>query len=235
VCLLWAITATGQNNRRTVWNLPTYDKKPLHFGFVLGMNTLYFSMLHADNFLLNTTMNEERESVYGVETSQSMGFQMGGLSNFRLNETFDVRALFILSFSQRNLDYLIRHEKLSGEVDWYTQSIQIESIYTQFPVLLKMKAKRIGNYRPYLIGGINPYLDLAGKGKKKTPNIEIGKLDLFYEAGFGVDFYLYYFKFSTEFKYSFGTNNLLRTDETQYTQSIGKLYSHMFSVSLNFE
>ncbi|MEN9444664.1 MAG: hypothetical protein RIS47_1554, partial [Bacteroidota bacterium] len=78
-------------------------------------------------------------------------------------------------------------------------------------------------------------LDLAGKGKKKTPNIEIGKLDLFYEAGFGVDFYLYYFKFSTEFKYSFGTNNLLRTDETQYTQSIGKLYSHMFSVSLNFE
>ena len=73
-------------------------------------------------------------------------------------------------------------------------------------------------------------------------------LDFYYELGAGMDFYLVHFKFAIEFKYSVGLNNMLRTSMTKhgevivpppedaiFTDSIDKLLSRMFLVTLHFE
>ncbi|MCK5169493.1 MAG: PorT family protein, partial [Bacteroidales bacterium] len=102
------------------------------------------------------------------------------------------------------------------------------------------KATRINNTRPYLIGGINVRNDMA-RNKEFTEKIyiKLKSFDIYYEIGVGVDFYLAYFKFSTEIKYSVGMLNVVSSDPhdgyPQYANSIDKLNSRMFMVSLHFE
>lgn len=226
----------AQIGRSKVWNLPTYDKKPLHFGFTLGLSNLSFSMRHAEDFLQrNNSGDYVHSQVYAIESVPSPGFHLGGLANLRLNEYFDFRTLFILSFGQRDLNYTIRQIKKDGTEEWITESVKIESINTQLPLLIKLKAERINNYRPFLIAGINPYLDLAAGSKDEDPFVHLKSFDILYEAGVGIDFYLQYFKFATELKYSFGINNMLQQDGSIYSQSVDGLYTHMFTLSFNFE
>jgi hypothetical protein len=84
-------------------------------------------------------------------------------------------------------------------------------------------------------------LDLASKRKTQTstdPNEQIVKLkrdDFGYEVGAGAEFYLQYFKFAIEAKLSMGTKNLLIKDNTVYSNSIDKLNSKVFLISLTFE
>ena len=43
-----------------------------------------------------------------------------------------------------------------------------------------------------------------------------------YEVGFGIDFYLEYFKFAPEFKATFGLVDMLVNDDSIYSSSIQK-------------
>lgn len=238
ILFLLSITTVEQvYAQKVVRNLPNYDKKKIHFGFTLGGNSLKFSMRHAENFLSEPTDPETKSQVLAVESSSIPGFQLGGLANFRLNNYFDARALFVLAFGQRNLTYTVRKTKKDIK-EIIQKEAQVESIYAQLPLLIKLKSERIGNYRPYFIMGVNPHLDLAS-GSSDDRNdkayIHLNKFDLFYEAGVGIDFYLYYFKFATELKYSFGIMDMLRDDPSVYTRNLGQLYSHMFTLSFNFE
>jgi hypothetical protein len=65
--------------------------------------------------------------------------------------------------------------------------------------------------------------------------MKIVKSDFLYEAGFGMDFYLNYFKLSPEIKYAFGMRNLLVNDNTIFSNSIESLRSRMIYLSLTFE
>ncbi len=55
------------------------------------------------------------------------------------------------------------------------------------------------------------------------------------EIGFGMDFYLEYFKFSPQIKLSKGILNLISADETVYTKSIQQLNSKGWMLSFTFE
>jgi hypothetical protein len=116
--------------------------------------------------------------------------------------------------------------------------MKLASTFVEFPLLLKYKAKRINNYRPYVIAGINYKLDLASKKKIKEeemPKIRLKQGDFAYEIGFGIDFYTTYFKFSPEIKFAVGTLNVMVPDNTQYTSSIKYLKSNIFMLSFHFE
>ena len=56
-----------------------------------------------------------------------------------------------------------------------------------------------------------------------------------YEVGFGIDFYLEYFKFSPELKATFGLVDMLVNDESIYSSSIKKMLTRGFTVTLTFE
>ena len=63
--------------------------------------------------------------------------------------------------------------------------------------------------------------------------------DVYLEIGFGVDFYLQYFKFSPELKLSVGMRNMLVDDPAegfpQYVNSINRLSSYVVMLCFHFE
>jgi hypothetical protein len=65
--------------------------------------------------------------------------------------------------------------------------------------------------------------------------VKLKKNDLMGEIGFGIDYYLEYFKFSPQIKLSYGILNLLSRDETVYTKSINHLSTNGWMLSFTFE
>lgn len=212
--------------RKKVLNTPKYDLDPLHFGFTVGFNSMDFN-------IYNSKLINSFDSVYAVNNIRQAGFNLGIVSNLRLAPFLDLRFLPGIMFGQRDMEYLIR-----GSDGFRKRVMKIESTFLEFPLTLKYKAKRINNYRPYLIAGANYRLDLAARKKIKEeekPMILLERDDLYYELGFGVDYYLPFFKFSTEIKYCVGLANIIKDDGTEYTRSIEKMVSNLVVISFHFE
>ena len=86
--------------------------------------------------------------------------------------------------------------------------------------------------------GVKYSLDIASQDKIDDEGQEIVKLkrnDLMGEIGFGIDYYLEYFKFSPQIKLSYGILNLLSEDETIYTKPINRLSTSGWMISFTFE
>lgn len=222
-----------------VLNNPNYDRKWIHFGFTVGINTMDFGMNLTDDFLHGDgDGGNEYSTVYGIENQRNLGFHLGPVVNFRLGEYFDFRPLINLSFGQRNLQYKVAQDTLYGEAPFKNHIMQIESIFLEIPLHIKYKAKRHNNYRPYVVGGVNTKYDFAARKKIKDeekPKIRLRPFDVYWELGFGIDFYLPYFKFSTEIKFAMGTLNMINYDQTEYTTAIDRLNSKMVLLSFHFE
>lgn len=226
--MLVTVSGYAQQSARPK-NLLKYDSKPLHFGFTLGINSMDFTIHHSNNFL---SLND---SIDKIENSRQLGFNISIVSSLRLSEYLDLRFLPGLSFGQRDLSYSYW---LAGQNRFETKTMKIESTFLVFPLILKYKAKRINNYRPYVIGGSSFVLDLASQKSVKEedkPKIRLDPFDVYYEFGFGIDYYLTYFKFSTEIKFTVGLLDILRRDDTKYTTSIDRMNSKILIISFHFE
>lgn len=224
-------TAVSQSK---VQNLRYYDKKPLHFGFTIGLNTSDFYIRNSDVFFDTTVIKK----IYNIENKQQPGFHLGPISSFRLGKYFDLRFLLNLSFTQRDLYYKVLKENSDGKKYMDTHIMQLSSTFLEFPLLLKYKSKRINNYRVYVIGGVKPSMDLAAKKKipeEEMPMIRLSQPDIYAEFGAGLDLYLPYFKLSPELKMGVGFNNILVKDNTEYTGAMKYLKSKIFMLSFHFE
>jgi len=232
IFLLGSISIYAQ--RSLPKNLPNYDRKRVHFGFTIGVNSMDFNIQKADYFLDNAANN----NIYAIENQPKLGFHIGPISNLRLNEYLDLRFLINLSFGQRDLTYWVAQDTTTANIQLSAHTMKIASTFIEFPLLLKYKAKRLNNFSPYLVTGFNPKLDMAARKKinpEEMPKIKLSNIDVYYELGFGLDFYLTYFKLSTELKYSQGMMDILVRDDTEYTSTIKKMNSRMIMFSLHFE
>ena len=139
-----------------------------------------------------------------------------------------------LIFGERHLDY-----GFIDSLDNYSNEIKkIESTLLDFPVYIKYKSERYNNFRTYLLSGVKYSMDIASQDEIDDEGQKIVKLkknDIMGEIGFGVDFYLEYFKFSPQIKISYGILNLLSKDKTLYTKSINKLTTNGWMLSFTFE
>ena len=215
-------------------NLKYYDHKKFHFGFTVGLNTSDFYIRNSDTFFDTSVIKQ----VYSIENIQQPGFHLGPISNLRLGKFFDLRLLLNLTFTQRDLHYTILKENQAGESYFESHIMKLSSTFLEFPLLLKYKSKRINNYRFYIIGGVNPRLDLAAKKKipeELMPMIRLEQPDIYGEFGAGIDIYLPYFKFSPEIKMGVGLNNMAVSDNTEYTGAMKYLKSKVFLISFHFE
>lgn len=209
-------------------NLPTYYKERLHFGFTLGVNRANFIIHPAPHF-------ERFDTLKSVESVPKYGFNLGIVSELMLHQYITLRFIPSLSFAERNLQY-----DFQG-FDTIVRKKSIESTFLNFPLNVKLRSKRVENFGAYILAGGSYSLDLASKRKAVTstdPNEQIVKLkrdDFGYEVGVGAEFYLEYFKFAIEGKLSIGTRNLLIKDNTVYSNSIDKLNSKVFLISITFE
>lgn len=222
-----AIPTLAQRHR-IVKNLPNYDQKTWHFGFTVGGNNMGFRIDKCDDFF-------DRGDIYGIEAEKKTGFHIGPIANYRLGKYFDLRGMFYLSFNQRDLIYYYKED---GSNEMLSHRMMINSTMLEFPVCIKYKAERYGNVAPYLVAGACYKYDLgANKAVKASelPKIKLMKHDPCAEWGGGLDFYLQYFKLSVELKYSLGWKNMVKYDDTMYTNCINKLTSNALMLSLHFE
>jgi len=206
-------------------NLRKYDRQWIHFGFLLGIN-------HADFIVRPNSFNT---SVYVVEPIGDNGFSLGIVSNLRLGLYFDLRLIPTLSFSQRALEYTLVDNKNT----LITKIKKIESTFIEFPLDLKYKSVRINNGRAYVLGGLRYSLDLASQKNVEKEDDELVKLksnDFSYEVGFGIDFYMKYFKLSPVIVLAIGTNNMLIKEKGNlFSESLDKLNSKILQISVTFE
>lgn len=208
--------------------MPKYDMKPYHFGFLLGFNQVNFRLKLKDDF-------RNLDSIRSVESEPMSGFNVGIVTNLRLTEYLDLRFIPTLSFGDRYLNYVIGD---SNKI--FTDKKKVSSTFIDFPFSIKYKGDRIGNFRPYILGGLKYSFDLASQMNKKDVNedqilVKIKRDDLLYEMGGGFDYYFPQFKFSLELKMGYGLMDMLKRDNTIYTKSIDKLRSKVFWISFLFE
>ncbi|HEY4785845.1 MAG TPA: porin family protein [Bacteroidales bacterium] len=221
--LLLLSSLNGQ--QRVVLNEPNHDDRPIHFGFCLGLNMM--------NFVVHTSYDGyQKNGLLASVSKPQPGFHIQVVSNYRLGEYFDLRFLPGVSFGQRNLVFY-KDNKVVNDGQ------KLESNFLEFPFLIKYKAKRLNNFRPYVITGTNFRYDLA-KTLSEDDGIYLAlkKFDIYYEAGAGIDCYLPYFKMSIELKYSYGLLNVLRRRDNshpQYQDAIDRLNSTITMLSFHFE
>lgn len=230
VSLLLVLGPLSAQRREIIKNLPKYDRQVVHFGFILGMNTM--------NFVVKQNPNIKAfDSVYVVETKGETGFSLGIVSNLHLGNNLDFRFLPGLSFGTRNIEYTLRTH-FNGQTTSTPFVKKVESTCLEFPVLMKFKSNRYGNFRAYIIGGGRYSLDLASQAKvadEGKQTIKLYRSDYMWELGFGFDFYLEYFKLSPEIKVAYGFRDLLKREDHIFSQSVDALRSKTIYFSLTFE
>ena len=205
-------------------NLPNYDNKPIHFGFLIGLNTLDFKL---------TPVSNVEDELFVIQSQNQKGFNLGVVSNTRLGNNLDFRFIPTLSLAERRIFYTLNDNTVLTN-----ENKKIESTFIEFPVSIKYKSSRYNNGRAYLMTGLKYSLDLASQRNIDDEGLEIVKIkkdDFLYEIGLGLDFYLPYFKFSPELKANFGLTNLVVNDGSIYSRSIKGMKTRGFSISFTFE
>lgn len=160
--------------KKTVLNLQNYDKQAYHFGFILGINQMLFTVKPIDN--LNYQDWEPYQfpdlfvdslRVLSVTSTPTPGFTIGILGNLRLGDSWDLRFIPALSFGERLLRYnLLTYDQGVEAIDEVTKSVT--STFIDFPLEFRYKSKRLNNFRAYVLGGLKYTLDLASQKKTGT-------------------------------------------------------------------
>ena len=131
-------------------------------------------------------------------------------------------------------EYLTTILSFNNNENVINESKRIESTLLDFPFHLKYKSERYNNIRTFIITGLKYSLDIASQDKIDDEGEELVKLkkhDVMAEIGFGIDFYLEYFKFSPQIKLSHGILNVLNKENTIYTKSFNQLRTNGWMLS----
>ncbi|MBW7867568.1 MAG: PorT family protein [Brumimicrobium sp.] len=220
----------SQKNPKTL-NYSKFDNKWVHFGFMLGANTADFTTRYKPNML-------DKYNTYSITNKMQPGFDLGLISSVKLGTPI-LRLRFIpsLSFIERVLTYTY----LSDEPDkkFETKDERIGSTNLDFPLLLQFRTLRYNNFTAYVVAGAQYTLDLQSKEKSaqkfSDPFLKLYKNDFQGQVGAGVEFFLVFFKFGIELKFSHGFKNNLFQDNTRISTPIDKLYNRVWWISFTFE
>lgn len=236
------VTLFSQENDGYGVNLPKFYKRQLHFGFVIAGNTTDFRLNPKPNSKLpDTLINNVRYKMKTVYSESVPGFAIGPIIDFRLQQYVRLRVTPTISFASRKINY-----GLANSTNDSLKAFQktVESVFLLFPLEVKVQSKRLGNFGAYVIGGGGYSLDLAARKKaagvagganQLDENVKLTRDDIFYSAGAGTDFYLEYFKLGLELKVLIGTKNLLKPENSIFTNSLDKARSRMVVFSITFE
>ncbi|MCX6190555.1 MAG: outer membrane beta-barrel protein [Bacteroidetes bacterium] len=219
------LTAFTKINAQFI-NANLYDLKKYHFGYVFGPDICNLKIVNNPDFLLV-------DSVKSVGyTGGLQGFHLGALADFRMGQSFNLRAMFTISFAYRNMNYVFTNPKTPT-------TAKMESTYLNVPILIKYKSDLHVNWRYYLITGPQYSYDLSSQKNTRRsvsePIVALKPNGLSYVMGFGWDIYYPYFKFSPEIKLVQSVNNMLVKDKYIYSQVLSGVYPRFIVLSITFE
>jgi hypothetical protein len=223
--------------------ITTFDDKLLHFGFMLGVNALDFRVINYNpigenpDFVPNPLYPVREESYVRSDVAEIVpGFTVGMVASLRLSRDLNLRFLPGMSFGERKLMYNVPVIDINQyeALPYYS----VKSTYLDFPLLIKYKARRINNNRPYVIFGPAYRQDISRTAEEDLVKLKGG--GFYAEVGAGWDHYFPFFRFALEAKFSFGLRNQLGdvpsdTQRPYYAQSIKHLRSNIFTLSFLFE
>lgn len=201
-------------------NKENFDKQRWSWGYFLGYNSYDFRIKY----------NRE---VDDVKVLKQGGFNVGLIGNLRLNDYFDLRLEPGVVFANRNVDLIPAEEDAEREV---------KSTYVHVPLLLKISTKRLNNFKPFVVGGLSTSINLSSNEKNPDDNtagqFRMTRTTYYYELGFGIDMYLYYFKFTPSIRGVFAlTDELVRDNNpnSPYTNHIDKMASRGVFINFTFQ
>lgn len=211
-------------------NLPRFDGRKYHFGFVLSVNSATYYMTFKNDYSFN-------DSITNILLEREPGFDLNIVGSFNPTPNINFRFTPGLAFQERSLTYSIYETDTTNK----TYLKKIESTYLNFPFYLKLRTNRINNFAAYAIGGAYWGLDMANNkdlennGSMEQLTIKTTKSDWGYSVGGGFDFFLPYFKFGIEFKYNVGMKNIFKQDNTYFAYPINSIRNGSWVFSLTFE
>jgi len=217
------------NPRYVAVNLPGFDQRKYHFGFTIGLN-------RSDFTIHRTNDTQYRDSLLTLENTSLPGFILGIVSTYRFTKNVAVRFIPSLSFQDRKLNYTFETTDSTGV---FYEKI-VESTFVEFPVLFKFRTNRIGNFAAYTILGGKYMIDMSSKKDVesialKDLVVKTKKNQLAAEVGFGMDFFLPYFKFGIELKMGIGVSNVLIKENHKFDEPLDKLFPKSYIFALTFE
>ena len=209
----------SQRNNTKISNLQNFDQKKIHFGYYIGLNNYNYKLDY-----LNNPNSDER-----INIENSFGFSVGLIGDLKLRKNLNLRFEPGLKTNKLNVLYPNDEER------------EIKSTYIQLPLLLKYSAKRYNNIRPYVLGGLSTSFNLSSNQDNPQDNssnvFRVKTNTFYYELGFGIDFYLQYFKFSPSIRGVFSLKNELIPDNTStsiYTGNIDKMSARAIFINFSF-
>lgn len=228
IVILKASAVTGQD-RRSGNNLPRFDMRYYHFGFLLSTNSSSF-------FIDRKFPTPLNDSLLSIENVPQSGFNLALLASYNPVKNINLRFIPGLSFQDRGLNYVFKTS--TGKTETFLK--RTESVWLDFPLVVKMRTNRTGNFAAYALVGGKYSLDM--QSQKDVNNtvasqiiVKLKDRDYSVDLGGGFDFFLQYFKFAIEFKTSIGIPNILLEEPTPFSAPIDKLRTRTFILSFTFE
>ncbi len=220
--VLLCTIAKAQFNERPVINLENIDEPFLNWGYFLGLNQYDFKF-------------EYKNDIDDVLVDKAFGFNVGLIGEMRINKYLDLRF-------EPGLHYNLRTLGFPG-FDTENNAIrEVKSTYINFPLLLKVSTKRLGNWKPFLIGGLSTAMNLGSNQDALDDNssgtFRMKKSMFAYEMGFGIEFYTEYFKFSPSIRGVFALNDELVPDNnpnSPWTGNIEAMRTRGLFINFTFE
>lgn len=211
-------------SRERILNNENFDKARWSWGYFLGFNNYDFKIDY---------INETGEP--DIEVQTAAGFNVGLIGNLRISDHFDLRLEPGLYYTERNLIY----PNFEEEADFLREA---KSTYIHIPLLLKISTKRLNNFKPFVVAGLSTSVNLTAEETNPEDN-SVGRFrmtnrTLYYELGFGIDFYLFYFKFTPSIRGVFALSDELVRDvspTSPYTSNIEKMATRGVFINFTFQ
>jgi hypothetical protein len=236
ILLIFSISANIEAQNKKLRNMPVYDTQTWHWGYFLAVSNYSFNFKTNDSAL--------KDSILQMETQGSPGFNVGLILDLRLSSAWNLRTEPNVSYTARNLTMKYANDINAGSTVDATRDIL--STYIDIPLYFKYSGDRRINFRPYAIAGPKISFDMQSNETNTSDNssrvFRTKTFNIFADFGLGIDWYLPYFRLSTEIKGSAGLLNELVRDgnppgsvKSPYTDPIESISSRAIFFVVKFE
>lgn len=223
----------GIFSKERLLNRENHDKRKYRWGYYLGLNSLDYKI---DYIEANSQFPLEDQDIV---VNKALGFNVGLIGNLRINDYIDLRTEPGVVFSTRTLFF---PNVVSDRASQNTRELQTTAVH--IPILLKLSTKRLNNFKPFVVGGLSTSINLSSNEDNPDDN-SVGEFRtktniLNYEIGFGIDFFLPYFKFTPSIRGIFSiTDEVIQDNEDNlpsiYTTPIEKFNTRGIFINFTFQ